>query len=113
MWKYSLLLSYLGSGFCGWQKQKRPSVSGHSEKPSVQATLEHALHKMTGETVSLVGSGRTDSGVHAVGQVAHFVLKNKEWNADIIRKGLNSLLSPSIQVLTAQPVALEFHAQRS
>jgi tRNA pseudouridine38-40 synthase len=51
--------------------------------------------------------------VHAVGQVAHFVLRKKEWDRAILKKGLNSILRPRIQVLEARPVAPEFHAQRS
>ena len=60
-----------------------------------------------------MGSGRTDSGVHAIGQVAHFMLRNKEWDPRIIQGGLNGLLPMSIRVLIAQPVAISFHAQRS
>lgn len=110
MWKYAVLLSYEGTGYCGWQKQKGSAANG---KPSIQLTLEKALHQMTGEACSIVGSGRTDSGVHAIGQVAHFVLKQKEWNPRILQKGLNSILPIKIRALSVQRVALDFHAQRS
>jgi tRNA pseudouridine38-40 synthase len=109
MWKYALLLSYVGTAYCGWQKQKGSAAEG---EPSIQGTIEEALERITGEKLSVVGSGRTDSGVHAVGQVAHFVLKRKEWDPEILKKGLNSLLSREIRVLGAGRVALDFHAQR-
>ena len=110
MWKYALLISYVGTDYCGWQRQKEV-LSGN--KPSIQQTITDVLHKMTGETVSLVGSGRTDSGVHAVGQVAHFVLKLKEWDPQILKRGLNGQLPRSIKIQTVEPVSLDFHAQRS
>jgi tRNA pseudouridine38-40 synthase len=110
MWKYAALVSYVGTDFCGWQKQKGSAADG---APSIQATFEGALKRMTGEEASVVGSGRTDSGVHALGQVAHFVLKSKEWDPAIIQRGLNSILPTSIRVQAVQSVAIEFHAQRS
>lgn len=110
MWKYVALLSYRGTDFCGWQRQ---TGSATKNKPSIQATIEAAVLRITGEPASVVGSGRTDSGVHAAGQVAHFVLKKKKWDSNILFKGLNSLLPLSIQVLGLQEGMLEFHAQRS
>jgi tRNA pseudouridine38-40 synthase len=110
--KYSLLIFYVGTDFCGWQKQKEQALSSHL-KPSIQGTIEKAILKMSGETVSLVGSGRTDAGVHSLGQVAHFVLKKKEWDPYILTRGLNGILPPSIRVMRAKAVAIEFHAQRS
>lgn len=109
-WKYAALLSYRGSDFCGWQKQKGSAADG---SPSIQETVEGALSSMTGETASVVGSGRTDSGVHAAGQVAHFILRNKEWPTEILYNGLNAKLPSSIRVLAVRPVPIEFHAQRS
>jgi tRNA pseudouridine38-40 synthase len=114
MWKYSALISYVGTSFCGWQKQLRPTEKQASrDKPSVQSVIEKSLSQITEEEVTVVGSGRTDSGVHAVGQVIHFVLRKKEWSTEILNRGLNSLLPMSIQVLSVKPVAIEFHAQRS
>jgi tRNA pseudouridine38-40 synthase len=110
MWKYTALISYVGTDYCGWQKQKA-TVGGL--KPSVQITIENALSKMTGAECKVVGSGRTDSGVHAMGQVIHFVLTQREWDSVILQRGLNGLLPSSIQVLEVQKVNLEFHAQRS
>lgn len=108
--KYAVLFSYAGTRYCGWQKQKGSGASG---EPSIQETIERAIHQMTGEEVSVVGSGRTDSGVHAAGQVAHFVLKKKEWDSQIIKRGLNSILPIDIRAVHAAAVALDFHSQRS
>ncbi|OFZ19661.1 MAG: tRNA pseudouridine(38-40) synthase TruA [Bdellovibrionales bacterium GWB1_55_8] len=114
MWKYVAVVSYVGTDFCGWQRQKTPASGG---APSVQATLEQALSKITGEHPSIVGSGRTDSGVHALAQVAHFVLKEKEWSPRVLMQGLNSLLSRPgpvrIQIRSLKGVPIDFHAQRS
>jgi tRNA pseudouridine38-40 synthase len=110
MIKYAALISYLGTDFCGWQKQKE---TGLQLKTSIQATLEKAVHQMTGETVSVVGSGRTDAGVHALGQTIHFVLTRKEWDHRILQKGLNAILPKSVQVLGVVPVSMDFHSQRS
>jgi len=109
MWKYAALLSYTGTDYCGWQRQKEASGSA----PSVQGTVEAALQQITREESSVVGSGRTDSGVHALGQVAHFVLKNREWEPRILLKGFNAVLPTSVRVIDIRPVPLDFHAQRS
>ncbi len=110
MWKYACLISYVGTEYYGWQRQ---AVKSKKLSPSIQASLESAIQKMTGEEVSVVGSGRTDSGVHAVGQVAHFVLKKKNWSFQTLMSGLNSGLPMSIRVMAVQNVDLEFHAQKS
>ncbi len=110
MFKYAALVSYRGSRYCGWQKQKGSAAEG---EPSIQETIEKALTRITGEETSVVGSGRTDSGVHAAGQVAHFLLRKKSWDCGILRKGLNSQLHRSIRVLALQEAPIEFHAQRS
>ena len=64
--KFKISIEYEGSDFVGWQKQENG--------PSIQAAIEDAVHKLAGETVTLFGAGRTDAGVHAKGQVAHFDL---------------------------------------
>jgi tRNA pseudouridine38-40 synthase len=110
MQKYAVLLSYVGTQYCGWQKQKGSAAEG---LPSIQATVDEALARITTEKVSVVGSGRTDSGVHAVGQRAHFVLKEKIWEPRILHRGLNSALPIDIRALSVTPVDLDFHAQRS
>ncbi|OFZ83376.1 MAG: tRNA pseudouridine(38-40) synthase TruA [Bdellovibrionales bacterium RIFOXYD1_FULL_53_11] len=110
MQKYRALISYVGTRYRGWQKQKG---SGASAGPSVQETIEKALARMTGENVGVVGSGRTDSGVHAAGQVAHFVLQKRKWETGVLHRGLNGILPQDIRVLEVTPAELDFHAQRS
>src|SRR6185437_15538633 len=110
MWKYATLLSYTGTQYCGWQMQKGSAARG---KPSIQETIAKAISEMTSESVSIVGSGRTDSGVHAAGQVAHFVISQKAWDPGILQRGMNSLLPIDIRSLAVQEVGKDFHAQRS
>jgi tRNA pseudouridine38-40 synthase len=98
-----LTIAYDGADFVGWQIQPNGD--------SVQARVAQALFEMTGEEVSVVGAGRTDSGVHAMGQVASFTT-----DADIpcegFEKGLSSLLPSSIVVLSAEEAADGFDARR-
>jgi len=110
--KFALKLAYIGKGYCGWQKQtKDPGKS--PVLPSIQETLEAAVSKMTDSKIAIVGSGRTDAGVHALGQVAHFVFDSDRFSTQIFRKGLNSLLPQDIRVMEVFKVADDFHAQRS
>ena len=85
MVKFKIIIEYDGSNYVGWQKQ--------DNGVSIQEVIEKALLKLTLEKVSLFGAGRTDAGVHALGQVAHFELK-KKFNLDKIRDGLNQHLRP-------------------
>ncbi|MBO4251241.1 MAG: tRNA pseudouridine(38-40) synthase TruA [Clostridia bacterium] len=102
--RIKLTLSYDGTCFCGWQKQKNGV--------SVQGTVEDAVFSLTGERVSVVGSGRTDAGVHAKGQVAHF-----DTNANIppekFYKALNTLLPSGVKALSSEKAAENFNANRS
>jgi tRNA pseudouridine38-40 synthase len=99
----ALLLEYEGSTFHGWQVQP---VS-----PTIQEVLQLALRKMTGDpSLTVKGSGRTDAGVHALGQVANFRTACT-LSTDIFQRGLNSLLPASIAVLSAQEVPAAFDAQ--
>jgi tRNA pseudouridine38-40 synthase len=103
--RYRLTLEYDGGPFVGWQRQ--------DNGPSVQGALEEAILKLSGETVTVTGAGRTDAGVHALGQVAHFDLE-KEFTPDEIRDALNHFLRPApVAVLESRIVPEEFHARFS
>ena len=110
MWKYAATISYLGTNYCGWQKQRGSAALGDA---SVQETVEKVLSKIIQEAPSVVASGRTDAGVHALAQVAHFVIKNKKWECDVLMKGMNALLPKEIQIVDLKEAKIEFHAQRS
>ncbi len=104
MQSWKLILAYDGTPFHGWQIQ--PAL------PTVQGTLAAAIHRIAGETLLPQGSGRTDTGVHALGQVASFVLDAPIPPANLLR-ALNRTLPPSIRVLSAAHVAPDFHARHS
>jgi len=97
-----LTLEYDGTRYHGWQRQKNAL--------SLQEVIETALAQITGEAVRLVGSGRTDAGVHAWGQVAHFATRSTV-PLRAFRHGLNSLLPMDIAVLQAEEAPLAFHAR--
>ena len=98
-----LLLEYDGSRYHGWQRQP--------QAPTIQQTMEDALMRLTGEAVQLIGSGRTDAGVHALGQVAN-CRTSSAIPLRAFREGLNSLLPYDIAVLAAQEAPWEFHARK-
>jgi len=103
--RYKITVEYDGGGFVGWQRQ--------ANGPSVQAALEEAIHRFCGETVLVEGAGRTDAGVHALAQAAHFDLA-KDTTADTVMKALNFHLKPApVAVLTAEAVSEDFHARFS
>jgi tRNA pseudouridine38-40 synthase len=103
--KFKITIEYEGSDFVGWQKQENGL--------SIQETIEDAVYKLTGETVTLFGAGRTDAGVHAKGQVAHFDLI-KYFESDEIRDGLNQHLRPlPIAIIDATEAGPDFHARFS
>jgi len=103
--KYKLTIEYDGSNYVGWQRQDNGI--------SIQEAIENAITQLTGEKIIIFGAGRTDAGVHALGQVAHFDLK-KIFNTDNIRDGLNQHLRPQpIAVLKAEEVGDDFHARFS
>ena len=103
--RYRLTIEYNGGPFVGWQRQDNGA--------SVQGALEDAIEKMSAERVTVTGAGRTDAGVHAFGQVAHFDLE-KEFEPGKIRDGLNHFLRPApIVVLEAAIADAEFHARFS
>lgn len=103
--RYKLTLEYDGGPFVGWQTQE----SG----PSIQAAIEKAVFQLSGERSPVVGAGRTDAGVHALGQVAHLDLA-RTFPEKTVRDGLNAHLRPHpIAVLAAEMVDDRFHARFS
>jgi tRNA pseudouridine38-40 synthase len=98
-----LIIAYDGTAYCGWQRQKK--------NPSVQQTLEKALEKIHKHPVPLSGSGRTDSGVHAAGQAAHFITGIRNMDAGRFVPALNKLLPSDVRVLSAVEVPSGFHAR--
>ena len=98
-----LLIEYDGTNYQGWQVQPKG--------PTIQGMIEEKLTLITGEVIHLIGSGRTDSGVHAFGQVANFRTKSK-LDVRSIQKALNSLLPPDIVIQRAEEVEEDFHARR-
>jgi tRNA pseudouridine38-40 synthase len=99
-----LLLEYDGAGYHGWQRQ--------ADAATIQQTLEEAIARLTGEQVTLIGSGRTDAGVHARGQVANFRTESAI-PLQAFHQGLNSMLPRDIAVLAATEAPPEFHARKS
>jgi len=100
-----LIIEYDGTNFQGWQLQIPPNRT-------IQEEIEKALNKITKENVRVIGSGRTDSGVHALGQVAHFKTKSTLPTSTFL-KALNYHLPKDISVLRVQQVKNTFHAQYS
>ncbi len=98
-----LTVSYLGTHYCGWQRQHNGV--------GVAAVLEEAVAEMIGEEVEIVGSGRTDSGVHALGQVCHMDIRQPRVPAEKFAVALNRLLPPDIRVLDSEEVDGTFHAR--
>ena len=105
MTRFKILIEYKGANYVGWQKQENGK--------SIQEVIENSIKKLTGEKRQIFAAGRTDAGVHGLGQVAHFDLK-KNLSEDTIRDGLNSYLrSESISILDAKKTTKDFHARFS
>ena len=103
--RYKLTIEYDGTPFVGWQLQ--------ANGPSVQGRLAAAVEAFCGEAMVPRGAGRTDAGVHALGQVAHLDLA-KDWPADTVRDALNDHLRPDpIAILACEPVDEGFDARHS
>ena len=103
--RYKLVIEYDGAPFCGWQRQ--------AQDPTVQATVEEAVTRFSGETVRLTCAGRTDAGVHATHQVAHLDLA-RAWRTDTVRDALNAHLRPApVSVVSAEFVPETFDARHS
>jgi tRNA pseudouridine38-40 synthase len=99
---FKITIAYDGSRFVGWQRQ----ING----PSVQGLIEEALRELDEDEVSLAGAGRTDAGVHALGQVASFTLR-RVITADVLRRALNSRLPDEVRIVSAEEVPASFHAR--
>jgi tRNA pseudouridine38-40 synthase len=112
-----LIIAYDGTEFCGWQRQPdhlHDRCSGLiKETRTVQGVIEDALEKIHKSPVSLTGSGRTDSGVHAAGQAANFVTNLDSIPQDRFTHALNSLLPQDVRILNSCETDKEFHARFS
>jgi len=105
--RYKIEIEYDGTNLVGWQKQR--------EGESVQSLLGEAIKDFCGEDAEIFGAGRTDAGVHAIAQTAHFDIK-KEVESFKLREGLNFYLrsyDAPVSVLSAEPVSEDFHARFS
>jgi len=103
--RYKICIEYDGTCFCGWQRQK-------NQKISVQETIERALQRLNYDT-PVFGAGRTDSGVHATGQIAHFDLPN-EVDCAKFQKSINYFMRPErVVILSMNRVTNNFHARFS
>lgn len=100
-----LTLSYDGTEFCGWQIQPNGIT--------VQQVLEDALFAVTGEQIKVTGSGRTDAGVHAQGQVAHFEIEKENIPAEKFSKALNAHLPANVKVIKSEKAEQGFNACRN
>ena len=107
--RIKLTLSYDGTEYSGWQVQP-------NNVPTVQEVLEDKIEELTGERVRVTGSGRTDAGVHAEGQVAHFTLKNCTIPPEKFYRAINVILPPDIKALKSEIADDDFdscrHAKR-
>jgi tRNA pseudouridine38-40 synthase len=103
----ALTVSYDGTHFLGWQSQ------GRLDERTVQATIESALTRMHGHAVPLIGSGRTDSGVHAAGQVANFFTDIASIPPERFIPALNSMLPRDVRIMDAREADPLFHARFS
>ena len=104
MIKYKIVLEYDGTNYSGWQAQQNAR--------SIQGALIDAAEKFLDMPVEIQGAGRTDAGVHALGQVTHLETTRK-LNSETLRIGLNDLLPAGINVLTVENVHPRFHARHS
>jgi len=102
--RFKLVIAYDGTDYHGWQIQPNGR--------SVQAALQEAIAKMTGESTPVVAAGRTDAGVHAGAQVISFVLRPTV-SAEALVRGLNALTPPDIAIQCAESVADDFHPRRA
>tara|TARA_B100000767_G_scaffold203218_1_gene190120 strand:+ start:258 stop:998 length:741 start_codon:yes stop_codon:yes gene_type:complete len=106
MFRYQILIEYVGTNFVGWQIQ--------SKGKSIQKLIQTKLSKLLKEKVTLVGSGRTDSGVHAIEQSAHFDCKKKIQNLDKFLKSVNHFVNDmGVSIINVNRKNINFHARFS
>jgi tRNA pseudouridine38-40 synthase len=101
---FKLTLEYDGTGYAGWQRQP--------DQPTIQETVERAILQVSQSTVSVVAAGRTDAGVHALGQVASF-RTDRTWAARDWTRALNAVLPEDISVRSTELMPDAFHAQHA
>ncbi len=101
---FKLIIAYDGTDFHGWQMQ--------SNKPTIQGEIVNVLRRITQENVQLHGAGRTDAGVHALGQIGSFRTQST-LSAGEFQRALNALLPPTIRVVAAEEVGPDFNARWS
>ena len=106
MHRYQVLIEYVGTNFIGWQIQPKGM--------SIQKLIQIKISKLLKQKINLIGSGRTDAGVHAIGQSAHFDCKKKIENLDNFLKSLNYFLNNQlISIIKIKKRNLNFHARFS
>lgn len=106
-----LTISYDGTDFCGWQRQD--DIDGGQAERTVQGEIEKALEKIHKEKTAIYGSGRTDSGVHAVGQVANFYSPIDSMPPQNYIRAINAFLPTDIRILGAEEVHEGFNSRKS
>ena len=102
MKRVKLVVAYDGTNYCGWQVQKNGET--------IESVLNRAIGELTGEEIHVMGSSRTDAGVHAYGQVIHFDLP-QERDPEKLRFGLDTQCPDDIDVVSIELVSEEFHAR--
>lgn len=105
MTRWKITIEYHGGGYCGFQRQ--------DDVPTIQVSVEEAIHKFCQQEIKIIGAGRTDAGVHARGQVAHFDLEYERGITGFeLAKALNAHLVPQpISIVDAEEVPEDFHAR--
>lgn len=104
MQNYKILVSYDGTEYQGWQRQPN--------KKTIQGLIENALEKIAAKKIPVIGSGRTDAGVHAEGQVAHFKVNSRLENDELLQ-ALNGILPRDIRIRSLKKAPPNFHARKS
>lgn len=102
--KYKMIISYDGTDYHGWQRQP--------DKKTIQGILEGVLFKFKSKKINVIGAGRTDAGVHALGQTAHFQADLSLSERELLQ-ALNGQLPPDIRVIALEKVEKNFHARKS